>query len=41
VLTGLAVAGALIAAVFIESRPRVAEVEPVGEEQIVEVKQAA
>jgi hypothetical protein len=41
VLTGLAMAGALVAAVFVESGGRNAGVEPLAEDQLVEVEQAA
>ena len=40
-LTGLAVVGALIAAVFVEPRPRVAEVEPLGSEAVAILEEAA
>jgi EmrB/QacA subfamily drug resistance transporter len=40
-LTGLAVLGAVIAAVFVESRPRLAEVEPLGGEVAVALEEAA
>ena len=41
VLTGLAVVGALIAGVFVESRPRVADIEPLGGEVAVALEEAA
>jgi EmrB/QacA subfamily drug resistance transporter len=40
-LTGLAVLGTVIAAVFVESRPRLAEVEPLGGEVAVVLEEAA
>jgi EmrB/QacA subfamily drug resistance transporter len=40
-LTGLAVVGAFIAAVFVESQPRLAEVEPLGGEVAVPLEEAA
>jgi EmrB/QacA subfamily drug resistance transporter len=41
VLTGLAVIGALVAWLFVESRPRLAEVEPLGSEAIATLEEAA
>jgi MFS family permease len=41
VLTGLAVLGALVAGLFVESRPRLAEVEPLGSEAAVTLEEAA
>jgi EmrB/QacA subfamily drug resistance transporter len=40
-LTGLAILGLFIAAVFIESQPRLAEVEPIGSEAVAVLEEAA
>jgi EmrB/QacA subfamily drug resistance transporter len=41
VLTGMAIVGALVAAIFIEPQRNSAEVEPLGEEAVVTVEEAA
>ena len=41
VLTALAVAGALVAAIFVEPQPRPAEVEPLGSEAVATLEEAA
>jgi EmrB/QacA subfamily drug resistance transporter len=41
VLTGLAVLGALVAGLFVESRPRLAEVEPLGSVAVATLEEAA